>query len=457
MTQVLKIRFGLLLIIGLTASVKGQKYDYSKFRFPEVKIPNLVGSVLLNSNNTERLRTPNSLNDENNRGFDYSVYLDYNLYKNGSLLQKNTRYRLINSLNYLFDNSDVDRQFQLGLANMVVHRRYAKGGTHKLLGLQGLFMEVDRNIAIIYDDVFQKRATESGSAQSLNISGTLPIKLGFGRIEPLHDLLLAEFVMDDLLDAGLIEEKFSTEKLFELAKFMSQIRINRSYSWMTQMTQLSEWLKRNDVPDNISSFCLLNNNWQYAFSNDRSYGKRLSAGLIPWIDYAHSSDSSAIGNFRNYGIGLQLEYNYAKALSKYYQTDFTLTLTQSTQKLVNDKFNQISSFQTSYRGAYNPNSRTTLELSMSGDYHFINFKEHNVVLGLVFSLSYFINNKASINGSLGANYSVLKSETFFYRNDLINNISTVYEPYGEIPSFNSKVYSGDLFKLFSNITVNYAF
>lgn len=469
-----KVAFILIFIFFVSfisvQNTNAQQYDYSRFRFPNVKVKGLNSTANLYGSKYSHKNTKQV--DFESSQFNYSINGNYFLFTNDIVQQKLDRVYFYHSLDYnknfpnlIINNQNrtiKSRNVQLSISKQQVNRKYSNTAG-ALFGIQNRFFEFDHNIELDYNNRYIKNELDENKQNSIGVFATLPVKIGYGRIEPMNDLFLAQFLMDDLLQAGLITTDFAEDQLFELAQLMSSVRNQRVFDYrranIYQLTEISGWMEKNNIPQNIQSFTVLSDNWQYAFNNTRNHGKRTSMGLIPWVDYLQINYLNS-GDYREtmYGFGLQTEYIDSKAVSQYVQRDLFFGLAQHIQRDKNIDYNYITNLQAALRYGYHPNSRTTYGITPSIDYYLFDFKDHALDLKIDFSASYFINNRARINANFGVGYNATSTDTFYNRGFPSYFSSTNTLPGSLIPISNNNGFSeGNRFQLNGGINFNYAF
>ncbi len=464
----------ILLFIFLVSFISvhntnAQQYDYSRFRFPDVKVKGLNGTANLYGNlfnyNNEQM-------DLKTNQFNYSINGNYFLFTNNIDQQKTERIYFYHSLdfnknfpNLIINNQNrtiKSRNVQLSISKQQVNRKYSNTDG-ALFGIQNRFFEFDHNIELDYNNRYTKNELDENKQNSIGVFATLPVKIGYGRIEPMNDLFLAQFLMDDLLQAGLITTDFAEDQLFELAQLMSSVRNQRVFDYrranIYQLTEISGWMEKNNIPQNIQSFTVLTDNWQFAFENTRNHGKRLSLGLIPGIDYLQINDiNSGDSRETNYGIGLQSEYNNAIAVSQFVQRDLFFGLAQYFQNDKNVEYSNITNLKAAIRYGYHPNSRSTYAITPSIDYNLFDYKDSAVDLNLNFSANYFINNRARINGSFSIGYNASETDTFLNQRFPSYFLSANTWPGNLIPVYGYNLFGVvNEFQLYGGINFYYAF
>ncbi|MBK8669684.1 MAG: hypothetical protein IPN89_09545 [Saprospiraceae bacterium] len=444
--KTLKFLFVSMIVFGLSHVMLGQSYDYTQFRFPDVKIKgiNTSGNLSGGESHYRFLSESKSANTSAN----YNLNGNFFSFTNNAKTQKRNNIYFNHSFRFNSDrrqgliatNNHIvkSRDFYFYLSEEQVNRKFLNDNA-SFAGFKNLFLELDHNVSLGYANGYTNDTADvENNYSNYNMFLALPIKVGFGRIEPMNDLFLAQFLMDDLLKEGLISEKFSQEKLFELAQLMSYIRNQRVFDFrrsnIYQLTEIAGWMEKNNIPQNIKSFTIMNDNWQNAYLNTRNHGKRVSVGFIPWLDANKYSN-----NFKQsyYGLGLQLEFSKAKAVSQYLQRDLSIYLTQHYQSDNNNVFKDqfFTQLLAAVEYSYNPNSRTTYSITPSMSYYLFNIDNQEINASLRGQVNYFINNKTRILASLTGSYLPKSDENnfsniFYNRGQNVLPGRLIYAEYG---------------------------
>jgi hypothetical protein len=182
------------------------QYEYNKYNFPEVTVQGLN----LNFNSFGTYNNYKYARNSEYLGFSYNMGANYFQFTNSPKKQKTDLINLQNNYSYLENSSfnpfqPNDRSFFINIDKRQINRNYYKNEA-SFLGLKGKFYEINHRIGLSHDRYYS----------SLKTSATTDVTfgLGFGRLEPLTEVMDAQFMMDDLLKAGIIQEKFSEVELY---------------------------------------------------------------------------------------------------------------------------------------------------------------------------------------------------------------------------------------------------
>lgn len=142
-----------------------------------------------------------------------------------------------------FISNEIEGTFSLQARKRQINRKYIHNNA-SFLGLKGKFFELNHELRYTFIDS-EKYRSHDGLV-------SVPLAYGFGRLEPMQQVFNAQFLMDDLLEQGLINEKFTEEELYELAGIMSKVLNTRVFDFrrsrIYQLTELSNWLESKGVP-----------------------------------------------------------------------------------------------------------------------------------------------------------------------------------------------------------------
>jgi hypothetical protein len=113
---------------------------------------------------------------------------------------------------------------------------------------------------------------------------SVPISIGHGRIEPIEDLRLAIYILEELNKAGRIDKMPPENVVLEMAKEISKIKKKRFFD--TRIKKISElqavdsFLLANNivVSHDINYFAVLNDQWDYASGPSRTSGFSVNTG-----------------------------------------------------------------------------------------------------------------------------------------------------------------------------------
>ena len=257
------------------------------------------------------------------------------------------------------------------------------------------FIELDPGILI--DNSQSKYHYESTPAQDnsdnhFTANFSLPISVGHGRIEPIEDVRLAIYIIEELNKTGSINNLPQENVILEMAKEISKIKRQRFFDSrlrkIRELQVIDSFLIANKVisSNDIKYYTVLNDQWDYASGPVRSSGLAVNAGIDDRIlinRYRRSETSNGASPveselFSNlYNIAGFVQARYYKPINLYWQTSASLKTSygieihenplDKSNLLLNYRDNVFSTFL-DYSIQFLPNSRTSAELYLSGIY-----------------------------------------------------------------------------------------
>jgi hypothetical protein len=269
---------------------------------------------------------------------------------------------------------------------------------------------------------------------------SIPLTIGFGRIEPIDDIFIAKFMADDMIQNAVLENPFQESQLFELGQIMAHARNQRIFDFRRQriyeLTQLHNWFKNNGVEqtDDILYFTTLTDNWLYSYYNARFSGKRLSLNITPARDYFINRITDNI--FITNSLAGEVLYEKQKPLNQYFQLDQQLSLyvRYSEDIRIGGFFQSTTAIgmEAALSAGYFPNSRTRIQGDVSLNPEFLRNNFLGNIIGLPreviavtprinATFDYFLNYRTRLEFRINANYRWSSSSLF---DSLIFDLST---------------------------------
>jgi hypothetical protein len=478
----LKFSVTFLLILFFCGHSSAQKltldYDLNEYKLPYLKRHLLEFDFSIANTHSVTKYTYNDLdpdksvtrNFSSNLNPEYTFYLNSNKYQINQMISGNLPG--ISFQKYSSDGSGYNNS-QLDLNPSVVYsgefREYIAG--RLFLEQDVIFQfsyERDLNKSEQINDLDEVTYKETFDMNSQNLSVSIPVLVGWGRVERVEDARLAVYILDDLQKAGQLSREVNSRDISLLAKRISEIQNERFFDsrhkkiW--ELEQIDSIL--HDIglveADNIYYFTLLNDNWDYANGPLRESGFRVSGGLCPELMYnmgnthyeqnypdldsINTTDSET--KDRQIGGGSLIRLDYEKPLNLYWQ--FSLGNEFRVSQLF-EKSEYLDAPETKYRNlsldnqffiafGFYPNSRTSMSLSMSEAYIYQKIAEenqediitHTIRSSIWFSFNYYVSPQIrlylhsgiysnysktddSINQSIGANFDYSMNVSLVYK------------------------------------------
>ncbi len=255
----------------------------------------------------------------------------------------------------------------------------------------------------------------------IDFEANILLQYGEGRIDPIDDVFLAKFMMDDLIEKGVLLNALNEDDLFSLARVMAAARNQRVFDLrrrrIYEITRLDDWFKERGLigKDEAAYFTTMIDNWLYGFLNARSVGKRITVGIGPVFDYSEfyfsNFNITSIGTYS--GATARVEYTRHSPLNELMQEEFNFSCGLEYLSNLRLESAVISTellrpfINTSIQYGFFPNSRTQAYGNLGLRYEYYEgFKERSPLDFHVFiptagiNVNYFINYRMRLNGSL---------------------------------------------------------
>lgn len=406
----------LFIFILITSNIYSQEnlINYQEYEYPNVHRRTLNFDLNLNGSYSTLRYSSSSIANETS-DFRNRFNVTYTSFINDENTQSFSFISLNNNYNYTKNINSKSINFKPNL--------YLQG-TKRTFDSENRFVEWGYLGQIFYNHSSRNNPTqmEKNAAISLRI----PVRVGIGRIQPIEDVFLAKFMIDDLVEAGVLLENLTQDELFLFANEIGILQNQRVFDTrrfrLYILKSISEYMSSNfdiDSEKTIEMVSIITDNWYSAWLGNRNAGKSFSFGIAPKYFIANdflTKESYSISQ----GLDLSFVYDHQKPKSKSFQKrtliDLGFNVEKNSESLNNDN-NHIRTnpyFNVSHGYSYYPNSRTFLDISGSISYnnlfinHIANFVQNsirNTISGRInFSTSYFINNNVRATGSLTTNY-----------------------------------------------------
>ncbi len=443
----------LLCMVQPRAQQSSIDYDLNNYRLPYLRrhVLELNFATLGNLSSASQERNDNLQYKVDEQNYSCIVSPFYSFYLNSAKYQltQNIRAQLPN-LTFSYDKNINDNLKILHVHPSLNYdgefREYMKGKffleQDVVFGLDfynhNSFTEFKNDSSVVY----RKNKQENVSN---NYIISVPILLGWGRLERIEDARLAIYILDDLKQAGLLARNVSDVDIEELALRISEIKNERFFDsrlkkiW--ELEQIDSVLASMGLfeEEKINYFALLNDNMDYSNGPVRQSGFRISAGTSPDLNYSkyrideednfYNIDSisriQSDQKNRDIGINIICRIDYHKPLNLFWQLLVTneLTISKSFSKMVDTQYNsgtdENSESQAIYdraqaRIGYYPNSRTSLYFFIDEQFIFrktipdesVNTKHTQLSSYAGISMDYYISSRIRLNLNSSLNYSI---------------------------------------------------
>lgn len=405
----------LLLISFYFNNLQAQQLDYRDYKFPEVEYK----ALWLNADLSGRKNTASIGNDHF-----FNTDIDFRglKYVNKDVSQRISFGQV--SANFY---TDKDKMFiSSGISLKDFYRKYM---------YDKLFWEIGYNGDI--GQYYSKPEKIGSYGGSLNPT----VKVGKGRIDVTNKVALAQYLLDDLKNSGILTEEPSPENIFALASMMDRYdftRILDSRVYRVEfITAVSDWLSKNvavEPGNEIRLTTIVTDNLFYANTGFRSSGRRWSIGIDPQISFAKADKINLSDSY--YGSDLSYDYIIHRPVGRFIQDRINFHVGFGYFGAKNNR--SISTIDTKlwrptasveFSRMYNPNSRTVVDIRgqlwstyRAQKQELVNYKERvdEKLFRLVPSLSvngtYFLNYHTQLyfNAGIAYNYEKTRGSSYFY-------------------------------------------
>lgn len=431
------VLFGTL--VSIQANSQTTNFDLSDYKLPDYKRQSLDFNFNLYANNNYVKNTIENLDGKRNSSyFSNSLYAHYQ----SSINNRRTQRSLYASLNFSLKasslgseipSSNSSNSFSLspGFYLNSVNRIYLKNRQ---------FFEVDPYMNYSFSKHTYKSDQESFSDYTSDLRNNelilkLPLKYGFGRIEPVHDARQAIYILEGLKKQNSLTREITSEDVFKFAQLISKIK-NKRYldarlRKIIDLETIDQYLDSNNIisESNINYFTTLSDFWDYGDRIYRNTGTRIAVALLPGYYFndeksnynSDSEESRTTATMFHAG----LEFKYEKPINLKWQNTIDISSyygyvsAERTNILLNPvekKFNIPNmQFEFAQKIGFYPNTRTDLAFSYSILYYQLFDKtdlsqdiygdENRGLYGLAqLSVNYYISPQFKVNLSYGLDY-----------------------------------------------------
>lgn len=431
----------IILFLVSSASKAQEQFRLSDYKNPDYRWQKLdLRFGLGGDNNYNRHEIDNGINHESNISqFSSGIDIDYFATKNSSNYQGyqlislatdlvSSWYKYEDLANDGYGNDQKNKNGNISLNAETVNRFYGK---------KKKFLETDFNLGSRY---YRSVSQYSADQESLpyndkttiyryEISASLPLLVGVGRIEEVQDARLAVYILDDLALSGDLTRTATNEEILAFSEFITKTKNQRYFDArlrkISEITAIDSFLTVTGLKaeSDASYYTLINDNWEFSSGPVRRAGGRFSIGLVPqlnmtfeenerfWRDTLNNpavietySDRSNSG-MDAWGLDFLTGYTLEKPASLYWQHTIDASLAYSLyhqnvdfknyekDSLINKEGSRTNSpnilLDLGYKVGYYPNSRTQIMLGINTSFNQywgnqVYNDENEVDVGLIF-------------------------------------------------------------------------
>ncbi|HOW38980.1 MAG TPA: hypothetical protein PL123_00450 [Bacteroidales bacterium] len=384
--------FSIQISEQLSAQYSG--FDLSRYKLPDIKVSRLDMMFDLGGNmNKARIESwdGDSVRARNNM-FGTNINLNYNHFRNTQkyqgildvrLLGDKTRYSQDN------ENSNSENAYNTMSLNVTNNSRFYNASRK--------FIELGPSLTFTRLGEKQKQVQVPGISYDISdkkhsLRLSLPVSAGIGRIEPVEDMRLAIYILEELNKAGRTGSLPDDELLIDLARKISEIKRKRFFDArlrkIEELVELDSFLLASNIISemDITSFTILNDQWDYASGPSRYAGFSFDAGIDDELFLDRSNELLTANGIESepvksnstvFFIGGFSRIRYEKPHNLYWQSSANLKVRYGMEvhslpdiqpgngeQLKYKVFNAAASYAISYI----PDSRSLYSLSMEGSY-----------------------------------------------------------------------------------------
>ena len=332
----------LIIILGLFLMAVGARAQLDQFRLSDYKLPeverrlldfdiNLFGSNLVN---TYREGVPYKQPSQNN--FNNTIGLRYNYFQNNAGMQRN--HNIGATFRYDFSNQKQDGNLHNKQSNItpqiyaeLVNRKYNDRNQFFEYNLdsRAYFSKAENYFE---PDIFGTGMNYQHGTTIL--TAAVPLKIGFGRVEPVQDARQAVYIFEELGAIERLSAPGSDEEIIRFAQLISRLQNKRFFDsrlkTIEDLEAIDAFLRSEGyiLQSDASYFATLADYWAFGNTPVRLSGRRLSLGFIPSVYYRKNTTESADNphadetTISGYSFFTGLDYTCEKPLDHTWQSSF---------------------------------------------------------------------------------------------------------------------------------------
>jgi hypothetical protein len=390
-----------MIVLSSMLLITGAKAQLNQFKLSDYKLPVVERRLLdfdfnlygMNLSNTHWEGNPYEKSTQNH--FNNDIGLRYNYFQNNETTQRSHNIRA--DFRYSFNNQKEDGdlinkqsfitpQIFAELINRKYNDRnqFIEYNLDSRIFLNRLETYIDPDIFGVGMD-FQLRTTI--------LTAAVPLKIGHGRIEPVHDARQAIYIFEELGAIDRLSAPESDDEIIRFAQLISRLRNKRFFDsrlkTIEDLEEIDAYLRSEGyiLQSDASYFATLADYWAFGNTPVRMSGRRLSLGFIPSVYYRKDAHESALNNSNvndditsGYSLYAGIDYTCEKPLNYTWQSSFFshayIGYSGETRKTGNSETEQNYRYPNLNLGisetiGYHPNTRTNATAGLNLQY--INF------------------------------------------------------------------------------------
>lgn len=318
--------------ISVIAEAQTIEFDLSDYKLPELErhILDLDFHLSGQQNNNKLNSVYAEFFEPQNQSL-FSLYnqlnIRYQYYKNSLSHQRNYVLRLGNSLSHSSRNHDTDyKEMNFGMSPYFtanLKNRWFYDQDQKFLAYD-LFLNQNYHLTR-----YQLPGSDVVTRVGRNIfNAQIPIRIGYGRIEPVQDARHAVYLFQELADIGRMTHEKSPDEIVRLATLISELKNERIFDArlrrIFELEVLDSFLLDQDyvLQYDASYFATLADYWDAGGSPNRLSGQSIAFGVIPGFQNENISQSpSSVDTYsrNSYSVRAGGEYHREKPINLTWQ------------------------------------------------------------------------------------------------------------------------------------------
>ena len=384
------------VLLLLTRIVSGQysNINLSSYKLPDIKLDRLDASFNAgNSLSSNRFRPSYS---DSTKTFSNTIQgtanIDYYHFRNTERYQGS--YEVTGNLSLNNYNNKPDNASQKSNSSYI---NFVASSDNRFYNSNLKFIEADPEISVYSTAITNHTKQSTGSTTDVSTgyftaNFSVPVSVGTGRIEPVEDMRLAVYILEELNKAGRADSIQPENVVVEMAKVISKIKRQRFFDTrlrkIRELNVIDSFLVANKIvsKNDIGYFAVLNDQWDYAAAPARSAGFAFNLGLDDYISLNRSHSKTIFDvlppinseyTANTFFIGAFAQARYEKPVNLYWQSSFSLRASYGFEfmrnpnednDIVNKSDSKVIMSTLAYSIRYLPDSRTSVGLNFSGNY-----------------------------------------------------------------------------------------
>jgi hypothetical protein len=382
----------LLILWPLIINAQYSGFDLSRYKLPDIKLSRLDAYFDLGNTVNKSQYKPSDSDSTESRQDNFRGALNFNYNR----LLNTERYQgdfnaLASGSSDLFKSGDENNNSNSGVNRI----SFQISSINRFYNQNLNFIEIDPGVSLSMNSSHNESSgtnsyDDSDDQFTTNLS--LPMSIGHGRIEPVEDLRLAIYILEELNKAGRINSMPSDNIVLDLAKEISKIKRQRFFDSrirkIKELQVVDSFLLANNIvtSNDITYFAVLNDQWDYAAGPARTAGFAVDAGIDDQIsikrlhqEFSFQGGAPDITDSKvnSYYVAGFSRIRYDKPVNLYWQTSATLNVAYGLKFNRNPEARDdpaenyrtdIFNANLGYSIQFLPNSRTSARLGLSGNY-----------------------------------------------------------------------------------------